>query len=177
MVAVVKQFSTSTAGANQLPPLEDFTVGLFRISRAIRAIPYRWGQLPGGLKRSDLHVLRTLSEHGECRPGFIAEKLGVGPSVISRQLVALDEEQLILRRRDPEDGRAELIGLTDSGLERLATLRAAYMAHLQELFSDWDEENVLAAAHLLHEISDRIAPETGCEPTHPADTTNQKETA
>lgn len=161
MVDMVNQSSTPGAQAAHTVAFEEFAVSLFRFTRTIRSTSTLWGQLPGGLKRSDITILRTLAEHGECRGGFIADQLGVGASVISRQLVALDEQELVVRRRDPEDGRAELIALTETGRRRLDTMRAAYVAGMQEHFTDWDEAKVRQAAAILEEISDHIAPALG----------------
>lgn len=156
---------------------EEFATSLFRFTRTIRSTSNLWVHLPGALKRSDVTILRMLSEHGESRPGSIAEALCVGPSVISRQLVALDEQELVVRRRDPEDGRAELIDLTDAGRERLTAMREAYVVGMQEHFTDWDEAKVYAAAAILEELSDHIAPALGRDNTRPTSQMNDKEPA
>ncbi|KQZ75009.1 MarR family winged helix-turn-helix transcriptional regulator [Nocardioides sp. Root151] len=134
-----------------------FSHSLFRLPRALRTTGHLWVQLPGNLKRADVTLLKVLADHGDCRPGFIAEQINVGPSVISRQLASLDADGLVVRRPDPDDGRAELISLTAAGAERLTALRAAYVSTLRAQFTDWDEVKVLRAARLLDEISDRIA--------------------
>src|SRR3546814_15890214 len=118
---------------------DEFAAILFRLTRTLRSTQWLWVQLPGGLKRSDVTSLKLINELGECRPGTIADRLGVGPSVISRQLTNPDDEQLISRRRDPEDGRAELIATTELGGERPAAMRAAYVLGLQEPFPDWND--------------------------------------
>ncbi|HEY9564000.1 MAG TPA: MarR family transcriptional regulator, partial [Nocardioides sp.] len=124
---------------------DEFAASLFRLTRTLRSTQGLWVQLPGGLKRSDVTILKLINELGECRPGTIADRLGVGPSVISRQLTNLDDEQLISRRRDPEDGRAELIVMTELGGERLAAMRAAYVLGMQEHFTDWTDERARTA--------------------------------
>lgn len=145
---------------NQDPPdaFEGFAGSLFRFTRTLRSTGHLWVRLPGNLKRGDIAVLRTLSEHGDVRPGCIAETLGVGPSVVSRQLTALVDEGLVIRRPDPDDGRAELISLTASGAHRLQRIRDAYVAGMRAQFTDWDDARVEQAAALLDEISDHIAP-------------------
>src|SRR3546814_18779555 len=92
---------------------DEFAASLFRLTRTLRSTQGLWVQLPGGLKRSDVTILKLINELGECRPGTIADRLGVGPSVISRPLTHLDDEQLISRRRDTEEGRAEPIVITE----------------------------------------------------------------
>lgn len=140
---------------------ELFATSLFRLTRSLRTTAHLWVQLPGGLKRTDVTILKVLHDHGDARPGFIAEQLGVGASVISRQLVSLSADGLVERRKDPADGRAELISLTPEGRGRLAALRKAYVSGMREQFTDWDAETTTRAAELLDEISDHIVPALG----------------
>ncbi|MDN5892570.1 MAG: MarR family transcriptional regulator [Nocardioides sp.] len=156
---MVKQVASSDA-------FEEFAVSLFRFNRMVRSTGHLWVQLPGNLKRSDITILRTLKEYGDSRPGCIAEHLGIGASVISRQLVSLTEEGLVVRRKDPDDGRAELIRLTDSGDSRLRAIREAYVAGMRSQFTDWDTAKVSRAAALLDEVSDHIAPALGGRDLH-----------
>ncbi|KGN34833.1 MarR family transcriptional regulator [Knoellia sinensis KCTC 19936] len=116
-------------------------------------------------------MLTVLSDHGDCRPGFIADRLHVGASVVSRQLVSLAGDGLVIRRKDPADGRAELISLSPEGKARLLALRTAYVAALREQFTDWDTAKATEAAALLDEISDHIVLALGGTPAtnpHPA---------
>lgn len=159
---------------NQVPldAFEAFVGSLFRFTRTVRTTSHLWVQLPGNLKRGDIAILRELKEHGDLRPGCIAESLGVGPSVISRQLTALVEEGVIVRRPDPDDGRAELIRLTASGAERLAMIGRAYVAGMRAQFADWDNDRVREATALLDEIADHIVPALGHSKLTAATTTS-----
>lgn len=147
---------------------EAFSTSLFRLTRSLRATSHLWVQLPGNLKRTDITILTVLSDNGDCRPGFIADRLNVGASVISRQLVSLVAEGLVIRRKDPQDGRAELISLSPGGRERLTTLRAAYVRGMREQFTDWDAAKAHEAAALLDEISNHIIPALGGHEPNPA---------
>ncbi|KRE43615.1 MarR family winged helix-turn-helix transcriptional regulator [Knoellia sp. Soil729] len=140
---------------------EEFSSSLFRLTRSLRSTSHLWVQLPGGLKRTDIGILTVLADHGQCRPGFIADRLNVGASVISRQLVSLVADGMVVRDKDPQDGRAEQISLAPEGRLRLHALRAAYIRGLREQFTDWDETKARDAAALLHEISDHIIPALG----------------
>lgn len=162
MVDMVKQLPDAEA-------FEQFSTSLFRMTRALRSTANLWVQLPGSLKRSDVTILKVLADHGDSRPSAIAEHLDVGPSVISRQLVSLATDGLVVRRKDPDDGRAELISLSAEGEQRLRALREAYVRGMREQFAGWDTAQVLGAAELLDEIADHIAPMLGRRPAgaHP----------
>lgn len=151
---------------------EAFSSSLFRLTRSLRSTSHLWVQLPGGLKRTDITILTVLSDHGDCRPGFVADRLGVGASVVSRQLVSLVADGLVVRRKDPGDGRAELISLSEQGQARLDALRAAYSRGMREQFTDWDSARAREAAALLDEISDHIVPALGGVGRGPNDTTD-----
>ncbi|MDT0214601.1 MarR family winged helix-turn-helix transcriptional regulator [Rothia sp. ARF10] len=154
MIDMVKQ----SPGGDEF---ELFASSLFRLTRSLRAASHLWLQLPGGLSPTDVTLLKVLEDHGDARSGFIAERLHVGPSVISRQLVSLTAEGLVERRRDPADGRAELVSLTSQGRARLASLRHAYVERMREHFTDWNPATATAAARTLDEITDHIIPALG----------------
>ena len=150
---------------------EVFSASLFRLTRSLRSTSHLFVQLPGNLKRTDVTILTVLSDHGDCRPGFIADQLNVGASVVSRQLVSLAADGLVVRRKDPDDGRAERITLSAQGKARLAALRTAYVRSLREQFTDWDDAKANEAAALLHEISNHIVPApSGPDASHDKDT-------
>lgn len=136
--------------------LEALTFSLFRLTRVLRASSRRWMELPGNLKRSDVAILRVLAEQGPARSGAIACELGIGPSAVSRQVAALAEADLVERRPDPEDGRAELISLAEEGRHRLEALRRAFVERLQSQFQDWDEARLAEVGVLLDDLADLL---------------------
>lgn len=145
---------------------EQFATSLFRLTRSLRAASHLWLQLPGGLKPTDVTILKVLEDEGDSRSGFIAERLNVGASVVSRQLASLSAEGLVVRRKDPSDGRAELVSLTPEGRSRLASLRRAYVSGMREQFTDWDGDTAIRAARTLDEIADHIIPALGGTESH-----------
>src|SRR5690348_14047385 len=102
--------TTSTSREEAVQRLFDALVVL---GRSLRARGSDWAYVDPELSRSDIHTLSVIAQ-GTCRPGQVAEKLCVDRSVISRQLAALVQHGLVDRADDPEDGRAELVSLTDA---------------------------------------------------------------
>src|SRR5690348_1074707 len=100
--------------------LERLLDGLLRLSGTLAAHSRAWGAEAGGLSRGDMSVLGTLAVTGPQRAGMLALHLQVGAPVISRQVASLAAQGLVVRRADPDDGRAELVTLTDAGRDRLA---------------------------------------------------------
>src|SRR3954465_7497821 len=64
-----------------------------------------------GLSGTPLGILKTLAR-GDARPGDLAVRLQIAPSVVSRAVVPLQHAGLVERRTDPVDARAARLGLT-----------------------------------------------------------------
>ncbi len=72
---------------------------------------------PSGLDGTtyDLLLRISLSPDGHLRPSEICRQLQLSPSHVSRRLDRAIEEQLVNRRPDPLDRRAQIVTLTDAG--------------------------------------------------------------
>lgn len=136
------------------------------MQRALRALTRGWAHEDSRLSRTELALLTTLAETGEARLGGVAGCLGVSASVVSRQVAALQETGLIDRRPDPDDGRAELIGLSDAGLARLREIKDLGIDRLTALLEDWEPDRLHHAADLLAELAGALGPTS--ERTFPA---------
>jgi DNA-binding MarR family transcriptional regulator len=70
-----------------------------------------------GIGLSDLQVLLELqdSPRGELARVELAERLGVAPSVVTRQLSPLERIGLVSRESHPVDARSAIVGLTPAG--------------------------------------------------------------
>lgn len=125
--------STSTA-SDLVEAIREF-VGLGRLARQLAdAEPPAEGACV--LHPSQAGLLGLLVAEGEQRLGVLATALDVDASVISRRVAALEEAGLVARRPDPQDRRAQLVGVTDRGNAALAASRehraeqvAAALAH------------------------------------------------
>ncbi|GAA4553041.1 MarR family transcriptional regulator [Pseudonocardia xishanensis] len=80
---------------------------------------------PCTLQAGQAAVLGLLLEHGELRIGGLATAMELDASVISRRVALLEESDLVVRRADPEDRRAQLVGITERGSAALRHYRAA----------------------------------------------------
>lgn len=99
-----------------------------------------------GLTGTRFGVLAQLY-HGDARIGLLAEKLTVSPSVITRAVQGLEEDGLVCRRADPDDARAVLLSITDTGADYMRARRSAVVDRFTDRLADWsgpDAEQVLA---------------------------------
>ena len=103
-----------------------------------------------GVSLSDLALLLELRDApGEkLRRAELAQRLGVTPSGIARQVAPLERIGLVGRESNPRDARLALVTLTDSGRrvaeEAAATANEAAESALRGLW-DADERSQLAA--------------------------------
>lgn len=101
------------------------------------------------LKVAAYRLLAHLDERGPRRPTELACHVGVTSPTISRQLQHLEELGLIERVEAPDDGRAYLVRLTDTGHRRVEEVRVARGGRLGKLLGSWAEEDVRTFAALL----------------------------
>src|SRR3954454_842913 len=90
-----------------------------------------------GLSGTPLGILKTLAS-GDARPGDLAARLQIAPSVVSRAVVPLERAGLVERRTDPVDGRAARLGLTAAGRRRLDEARQEVAERLTPLLEGWE---------------------------------------
>ena len=129
---------------------------LVLLGRALKARGSDWGHVDPELSRADIVTLGVLATRGTCRPGQVAEALCVDRSVISRQLVTLDQLGLIERTPDPGDGRAELVSVNAAGRERLDAARAAMCGALVERLDPWDVPEIERMVDTLNDLAQRL---------------------
>ncbi|GAA1613269.1 MarR family transcriptional regulator [Kribbella sancticallisti] len=137
-------------------PAQDVLEGVSSLVRAVRCVEHRHLWPDAGLKRADAGVLKVLAKGGEQRGGEIAAKLGVDASVVSRQLSTLEADGLVSRRPDPADARVSLVQLSELGRDRLDALYAGYARQLRAALSDWEDDEMIAAADALRRIASAV---------------------
>jgi DNA-binding MarR family transcriptional regulator len=101
-----------------------------------------------GLTAFHFAVLSLLEEDPRETQAMIADALGYDRSHIVRLLDELEEQQLVLRKRDPDDRRRHVVKLTAEGRAALRRLRAVMRALEDGFFSPLDA----AQRETLHEL-------------------------
>lgn len=132
----------------------DLVYQIFDLQRAVRCIANASfkGQETGVALQG---VLRFVGE-GETRATRLAERLGVSAPVLSRHIADLEEQGFVVRRQDPDDGRAQLVALSPAGAERLHRIEEQRVAALQELLHGWSEEDADATAQTLRKLTESL---------------------
>lgn len=111
----------------------------------------------GRLTTLELSLLGHLHRRGPLSPGDLAAAERVQPQSLTRTLASLEEDGLILRRPDPDDGRRSRLGITDPGL---TALRAEMGQRDQWLAAAMSRELTTTEIELLRlagELLERLA--------------------
>jgi DNA-binding MarR family transcriptional regulator len=105
-----------------------------------------------GLGLNDLALLMELraAPHGRLRRLDLAERLGITPSGVARQLVPLERRRLVGRESHPGDARLALVVLTDAGARLVDdAVPTAEEAATRVLAKLWSSEEQQRASALL----------------------------
>ncbi|MEE2527514.1 MarR family transcriptional regulator [Pseudarthrobacter sp. J75] len=132
----------------------DLVYQIFDLQRAVRCIATAStkGQETGVALQG---VLRFVAE-GETRATRLAERLGVSAPVLSRHITDLEEHGYVVRRQDPDDGRAQLVALSPAGAEKLRRIEEQRVAALQDLLREWSEDDAGETTRVLRKLTESL---------------------
>jgi DNA-binding MarR family transcriptional regulator len=92
-------------------------VAVLRLSRRLRKHDL------AGLTPSQLSTLSCVGKTGPVRLGDLAAAERIAPSTLTRLVNVLEDRGYLVRKPAPEDARAYLVTLTDSGNDALGRIR------------------------------------------------------
>jgi DNA-binding MarR family transcriptional regulator len=101
-------------------------LALARLTRRLRQ------HTPQSLSSSQVSTLASVEELEPVRLSDLAAIEGVSLPTQSRVVAALETHRLLVRKPDPDDGRASQLQITAEGRERLEQLRTERSAFLVE---------------------------------------------
>jgi DNA-binding MarR family transcriptional regulator len=99
-------------------------------------------------------LLFRLATSGPMRSSALAESVQADPSTVSRQVAALVRAGLIERRADPDDGRATLLVLTDSGHTQHQRHLDRRDVHYAQMLAHWSVADRNTFAELIARFTD-----------------------
>jgi len=132
------------------PPKELLSSTTFLLKRlGFSAKDHSHGAFEGtGLSPFHYAVLALLEEDPRETQAAIADALGYDRSHVVRLLDELEERDLVVRKRDPEDRRRHVVKMTPEGRKALATLRGI-VSRLEDHFLAPLDRDERAALHAL----------------------------
>ncbi len=131
----------------------DLVVGISRLRRRLREVADIDDLTP-----SQASVLQRLGKDGTSSASALALAEHVRPQSMATILTALDQHGLIARNPDPDDGRRQLITLTDAGRERDHGNRQAredwLVRALDEHYTEDQRQTIITSMALLEGLAE-----------------------
>lgn len=142
--------------SSQVPPRQ----GTPEIAAHLRLVITRTArrlrtEASAGLGPSLGAALATIERFGPLTPSEVADREGIQRPSATRLVARLEEEGLVVRERDPHDGRSFRVAATDAGAAHLRDVRSRKDAFLADRIDalDPEERAVLdRAADLLERL-------------------------
>jgi len=131
--------------------LSDALMDLFRLSRSFA--DYEMIRL----SHVQYAILHRLYDKEDSTLTALCEDLRYDLSVVSRQASWLTEQGLVCRTKDPHDGRAWKLSLTDQGRERFASARSARTTLLNRALAPFSAEERDTTAQVLASLNRALA--------------------
>jgi DNA-binding MarR family transcriptional regulator len=112
------------------------------LGRLVRSLRREGGGLP--ISQGVFSALVTVVKEGPLRAGELAAREGVAPPSMTKVVAALEQQALVERLPDPDDGRAALISATAAGRELVDSSRAQRMHGLARRLEALDPDQLAA---------------------------------
>ncbi|GGL63453.1 MarR family transcriptional regulator [Streptomyces fumigatiscleroticus] len=149
--------------ANDTGPGEGISDSAARAARELRVVFSRLRRRIRQVARDDdltpsqVSALTLVGKHGAATASALAAAEGVRPQSMAATLAALDQHGLIRRSPDPDDGRRQLVTLTDAGRARIEDnqqLREEWLARaFQDRCTEDERRTLLRAMALLERLT------------------------
>ncbi|MBL8778138.1 MAG: MarR family transcriptional regulator [Acidimicrobiales bacterium] len=140
-------------------PLDDLQTSLLRLGRllASRQAATRLVEVAGiQVSQQGVALLRALRREGRVPAAELAAAAGMDLGAVSRQVRLLEQDDLVSRSADPDDGRVVLLELTGKGQATAERLHAIGARHLEAALADWSEVERTALAASLDRLVDDL---------------------
>lgn len=105
-----------------------------------------------GLNIPDARVLITLLERGPTRAGELAQLISADDSALSHLLRRMERAGLLVRSRDPLDGRSVVIDLAPGAAALATRCRSESVRHERVLLEGLSKTEVRALKQLLEKL-------------------------
>lgn len=128
-----------------------------RLTLVVGRLNRRLQAATGGLSHGLLSALAVVVKHGPLRLSDLAQLEGVSAPSMTRTIAELESRHLVVRRADPDDGRAALVEVAEAGAAAIADARATRAQVIHRLLDGLDDRDtaaILAALPALERLTD-----------------------
>ena len=129
-----------------------------KVANSRRASDRRSARSGVDLPPTAVATLACIYRNGPMRLTAIGERLELEPSRVSREVRRLAAEGFIEQGRDPDDGRALALRVTDAGAEAFQRYRAAADELLADALHQWSDADLHRLAASLAKLAATLGP-------------------
>lgn len=104
---------------------------------------------------SDFAVMEVLLHRGALPVNTIGERVLLTSGSITTAVQRLEKKGLVQRERSESDARVVQVHLTEEGREKIQSAFAVHSARLDELFSEFNEDERTQFADLMAKLGQR----------------------
>jgi DNA-binding MarR family transcriptional regulator len=108
-----------------------------------------------GVSLARSKFLFFLSKLGPCRSTDIACALNFAPRTVTEAIDGLERDRLVMRKPDPEDRRAKIVSITETGRAVLEAAEHPRKRLIEEIFSALDDEQLDQLYEIVSKLVER----------------------
>lgn len=109
-----------------------------------------------GISQSRLEILRELFEAEEITQRALQKKVKIDHAAVTRHLKQLEENGMVLRRKNPDDNRFTFVQLTDEGKRKVAAYCEEKQRFISNVLKGFSEEESSKLLDILTRIQENI---------------------
>jgi DNA-binding MarR family transcriptional regulator len=109
-----------------------------------------------GISQSRLEILRELFEAEEINQRELQKKVNIDHAAVTRHLKQLEENGMVIRRKNPDDNRFTYVQLTDEGKSKVAAYCEEKQRFISRVLKDFSKEESSGLLEMLTRIKGNI---------------------
>jgi DNA-binding MarR family transcriptional regulator len=126
-------------------------IAIVRTARRLRQ------QAEVGLPPALVGALGTVRRHGPLTPSELAELEGIKRPTATVMIARMEQQDLVTRERDPDDGRSCRVAITPQGRALLASVRGRKNAYLARGLEKLDADELATLDRALELLEQMLA--------------------
>ncbi|KQY88169.1 MULTISPECIES: MarR family winged helix-turn-helix transcriptional regulator [Paenibacillus] len=109
-----------------------------------------------GISSSRFEILHELDQVDEINQSMLQKIINIDSAAITRHLKQLEADQMVTRRKNPDDNRVTFVRLTDHGRKQIEGYKTEKTNFINQILQDFSEEEVLALADYLERMQNNF---------------------